>query len=989
MALAQLAAFWSLLVVGGHATQAPSSAPSTSHGVVTPTPTLPSTDACITRQGKQASLGSYSGSHDAYQYLDGAYFITATQNHNVDYYSRVGQIYKCTVLASGAREHCTKKCMMQWASCCDCNAADPLSATQSNMWAKVVDDRFDNCYYDCVAVTCPAVPATTAPTAGSEHHDSVAPAENDEWEISAMVKSLEDDVIRSLSTASANQIVVRDSQLAIIAAKRVALSGLDDHPVSVFTPVGAGAAVPVAVLKQFQTLDDDVVILVASYKGAGGGSVGGAMMPGSGSGSGSAQMRDYAGADEGLLSNPVGVRVEAVGSTTEAHPSSSHVWLAEPILVTISGQHSVHVPAGKQPTCIFWNETLQQWSHEGVVWVPSSDDSLVCSTMHLTVFSVVLKDIPKVYVRGSECISAEVMTSEGLASIRWYKHWLFRPATFFLLAISSFNVWLIFMAMRLDRRHHQQGDFKQDILFTSLSDKKATKDANPSLTCCARIAELPVSIIASELGHLYATKHWVSLYDLHKLHHECKGKLMVRLGTRSLTEMTPEWIFEKKRCPNGHSLQRAIANINECYCDVCGQVKYKEAILFGCRFCDYDQCESCYKKGNATSPLAHFRGEQVVFNLQRLVRESTDRGFWEEVIAEFNAVNPVVDLWHFSILHPSSIRALELAIKTEAAFMVCALFLQNVTHEGTLDWKSRKDVCIPDDVALLAIEKVWVGICSTVVSSLPMMIVSSLNVRQVVFDDNWTHDKKLDYIRQWKRMDLYGWTIGPLFCIALTFYNIAFLANVTEKDQYNWLVASMTSVALTFLITPVALSVGHVAVVKALLYYRPDWMDKVKRRWGVVEDAAQPNFEPERSSQATLESTADLPQVPITLGEPTFFDETIWNVDLDGMELQLERLKPRRTQVASPGGLPANTPSSLTSTPSEQTSSLRSSESRSASRPRTKTKAVGSSTVQEEQDTVWEEAPAAPETPSTATPRLEKKAAEGFCCVDAASAGRL
>jgi len=49
-----------------------------------------------------------------------------------------------------------------------------------------------------------------------------------------------------------------------------------------------------------------------------------------------------------------------------------------------------------------------------------------------------------------------------------------------------------------------------------------------------------------------------------------------------------------KTCPSGHSLQAA-PNSGNVICDVCGRSSKTGAILYGCRSCDYDQCELCFE----------------------------------------------------------------------------------------------------------------------------------------------------------------------------------------------------------------------------------------------------------------------------------------------------------------------------------------------------------------------------------------------------------
>merc|ERR1719329_2031304 len=46
-------------------------------------------------------------------------------------------------------------------------------------------------------------------------------------------------------------------------------------------------------------------------------------------------------------------------------------------------------------------------------------------------------------------------------------------------------------------------------------------------------------------------------------------------------------------CPGGHVLQRFVTGIEEWGCDRCAARQSAEAVMWGCRICDYDVCDSC------------------------------------------------------------------------------------------------------------------------------------------------------------------------------------------------------------------------------------------------------------------------------------------------------------------------------------------------------------------------------------------------------------
>merc|ERR1719482_1264382 len=50
-------------------------------------------------------------------------------------------------------------------------------------------------------------------------------------------------------------------------------------------------------------------------------------------------------------------------------------------------------------------------------------------------------------------------------------------------------------------------------------------------------------------------------------------------------------------CPSGHILKRHAAPSSDYRCDVCGKEVAEGETLWGCRLCDYDECQHCANKG--------------------------------------------------------------------------------------------------------------------------------------------------------------------------------------------------------------------------------------------------------------------------------------------------------------------------------------------------------------------------------------------------------
>merc|ERR1711966_293659 len=57
------------------------------------------------------------------------------------------------------------------------------------------------------------------------------------------------------------------------------------------------------------------------------------------------------------------------------------------------------------------------------------------------------------------------------------------------------------------------------------------------------------------------------------------------------------------RCPLAHPLDSQLAPQDESLCDVCGKAVCNGDVLWGCRLCNYDRCQSCISM--ASCPAGH------------------------------------------------------------------------------------------------------------------------------------------------------------------------------------------------------------------------------------------------------------------------------------------------------------------------------------------------------------------------------------------------
>jgi len=177
--------------------------------------------------------------------------------------------------------------------------------------------------------------------------------------------------------------------------------------------------------------------------------------------------KDNTGSPTEHLVAPVQLNIRIDNTLTKLTTLKAHV-----ILKFVLGR----VYDGRSPKCVFWSETLQQWSSQGVTTGSVSPDrKLECATTHLSMFSVILGEL--------ECSELPVLDPDNFANIG-RGDWWYGPA--------AWATWLVLLSQCLlfcwgccsDSRQQQIGNWNERVFMADRSIPTHIKNAEDRRSCC-------------------------------------------------------------------------------------------------------------------------------------------------------------------------------------------------------------------------------------------------------------------------------------------------------------------------------------------------------------------------------------------------------------------------------------------------------------------------------------------------------------------------
>jgi len=124
--------------------------------------------------------------------------------------------------------------------------------------------------------------------------------------------------------------------------------------------------------------------------------------------------------------------------------------LPEPVLLTLAPD------ASDDTTCVFWNETLQRWSAEGVTRVQGRGRELVCETTHLSIFAGIEGFLTEVALTFQCSNTLLLFSREAAASLGKKGDWAMQVPSVIFFSILALLLSGVVFALCLDYRSWQR-----------------------------------------------------------------------------------------------------------------------------------------------------------------------------------------------------------------------------------------------------------------------------------------------------------------------------------------------------------------------------------------------------------------------------------------------------------------------------------------------------------------------------------------------------
>merc|ERR1712008_295409 len=162
----------------------------------------------------------------------------------------------------------------------------------------------------------------------------------------------------------------------------------------------------------------------------------------------------------------------------------------------------------------------------------------------------------------------------------------------------------------------------------------------------------------------------------------------------------------------------------------------------------------------------------------------------------------------YSLFISSSMSTLLFICDLATAFALAAFFFQ--TSGGA---QAEDSQCEPEGLWENLGQIIAVGIVTMIVGVLPSMILSKLHNRD--FITHATDEERQRQLRLWRLQDGFIFVAMSVIILFCLFYDLVFIANVTNEDGKKWCLSCLTSMAKTLFLVPVIMTLSMLVMLLA------------------------------------------------------------------------------------------------------------------------------------------------------------------------------
>jgi len=594
--------------------------------------------------------------------------------------------------------------------------------------------------------------------------------------------------------------------------------------------------------------------------------------------------------------------------------------LQEPIILTFA-------ITDERADCYVWDVQLTDWTRYGLTTISKTNDTLVCSTTHLSLFAAIARG----FLSSIKCSQASLLSEDGLKELS-KGTWFYQPAAVLLwITIALFGLVLV-LAIRLDferwrddkwRDTHfliTEADIPQDALDRAgrAGSRQSFEGAGGFAVtaalagCCALLVEAAAVIyemlselLAEVLGDVFeyvgevqeavvgfcsglsgahsgvvagaeasgapflasvlmlasrqaivSSAHRNACADLGIHHHDAYDDAVLAILQLAEQAGSKEGSADDGSGEAGQSRTQSrrseVTTAESVDASPRSRPSARPSKNWGDRRSTTKATlKSAKTKGSLDSAKLNRlrttviagsqtaeRMSQHASNLERMHLEQLERvhhhhGFMHRlrriprsVTRQIVKLGPLGSCLAFSIWTPSSLRVLLLFCDVFGAVTVATIFME---ASGADPSKDNPDECEAADWGELIGSLLAYGVCSAIISLIPLAILGRLHKRRFVRIDYRGSPKWKRQLRIWVLMDVILWVVGLAYGAFCVLYICLFMANVDPEDHLPWLITAGTSFSSTLVVAPLGVAVLPAVMAAVLVSILACWMRKKRK----------------------------------------------------------------------------------------------------------------------------------------------------------------
>jgi len=480
---------------------------------------------------------------------------------------------------------------------------------------------------------------------------------------------------------------------------------------------------------------------------------------------------------------------------------------AEPMRFTLAtaGIEDQGGSNGQVLQCAYWDEGHGEWSFEGVTTVPAQDGSgLSCTTTHLSLFGAILAELEAVFV----CSNAEILEPESLSRIIEEADWLLRPTAIFVVIVVLLHLGLLGVALYYDYRDKEdiwtdqffitkdasfakdQKSGIMDRIFENCHDLKMMKVKADEPWRNVRTKRSPVGIVVTWLASRFLVV--MTRYNV-AAEHSIDSQTLVFVEARvqkKHNKMKKTKTMMPSRSPRSMSSP----------CSILSSTAHDGAT------CVQDKDSDAQRSRDHLSSLHSFMWHSS-HDMHKQLHDGPS--LFKQFLVLFIALQPLSVILHRAVLAPRGVRALLQMSKSFGAMCASGLFfvLSNSAQSHAADPR-----CSAQGALGSIVRQITVGLASTLISGLPVVILAALQTREMTYvQDDEVGQKKL---RRWQILTYVLWVVGSVYSAFCVVYVFSFLANVSKEDCNKWGVSAFIALLQSLFLQPIILAVVMSVAVK-------------------------------------------------------------------------------------------------------------------------------------------------------------------------------